>query len=639
MDVEKICRTCLSLSGPFLSIYDGGNGSCLVDMLREFTRTKPRCEDNLPARVCLSCISEINHCYSFKLKCENSNRTLRQLLPNALPEEPDFVAATTATTKTEVKPKVATRDSSVQTNAVPTCTIEAQTDVVTTADAEQNTSLEKSVAICDEADDVEEFDYEFTDEQDNEETPSKVSPENIILHVEKDDIKFETEMIYDKSTGELHEQPTTQGKQKEYKYRLVSNGIGSTYIAPEPASTPTLPQVTTRKSAAKLLQQQQQQQQEQQKQCEEDKQEKSGQEDLQTTSKRSTRRRAATQPDEYQESSVRPSKRSVPNQSINASETEDLKANFHCDRCNAGFVLEKSLIIHKRQNGCTNRSFKCNECERVFVSLNHLNEHQATHASHNCQECGVRCESKDQLSRHMVQMHKRNLRNQCNVCQKVFTMLSTLRDHMRIHTGEKPFVCNVCGKGFTQNANLRQHKLRHSDIKRFKCELCNNSFVTKAELTSHARTHTGVKPYECDVCSSRFTTSCSLAKHKRKHTGERPYPCDLCPMRFTALNVLKNHRRTHTGERPYVCPFCSKSFTQRGDCQMHQRTHQGDKIYICPVCNEEFKTMNEMRSHLTVHEQQDKRLVHFTLLSNKENGNATLEEQDDESDTADTDLM
>lgn len=39
MDVDKICRTCLSLTGPFLSIYDGGSGSCLVDMLREFTRT------------------------------------------------------------------------------------------------------------------------------------------------------------------------------------------------------------------------------------------------------------------------------------------------------------------------------------------------------------------------------------------------------------------------------------------------------------------------------------------------------------------------------------------------------------------------------------------------------------------------
>ncbi|KAH8311385.1 hypothetical protein KR044_006007 [Drosophila immigrans] len=623
MDVEKICRTCLSLSGPLLSIYDDGSGSCLVDMLAAFTKTKPRREDNLPARVCLKCISDINHCYSFKLKCENSNRTLRQLLPNALPEEPDVLFAA-------AKPAADTKDATAQTDAVATSTSEAQTDEVTTSAAEDhngNGSLAKPTVIAYEAEGVEEFDYEFTDE-----LTSKDNAENIILHVEKDNIKFETEMLYNESTGELLEQraKAVPSKQKEYKYRLVSNGSGDTYIAPEPA--PALSQMTTRKSASKLLLQQQQQQQQP------SDREENQQQESQSTSKRSSRRRTAAKLDEEQPADEPDAVKR--HKAHNANELEDPKANFHCDRCNAGFVLEKSLIIHRRQNGCTNRSFKCNECERVFVSLNHLTEHQATHAAHNCQECGTRFDSREQLGRHMVQTHKRNLRNQCNVCQKVFTMLSTLRDHMRIHTGEKPFVCNVCGKGFTQNANLRQHKLRHSDIKRFKCELCNNSFVTKAELTSHARTHTGVKPYECEVCSSRFTTSCSLAKHKRKHTGERPYPCDLCPMRFTALNVLKNHRRTHTGERPFVCPFCSKSFTQRGDCQMHQRTHQGDKIYICPVCSEEFKSMNEMRTHLTMHEQQDKRLVHFTLLSNKENGSTTeTREEDSDADAADADMM
>lgn len=45
MDIDKICLTCLSSTGPFLSIYDNGSGSCLADMLREFTKTKvKRCE-------------------------------------------------------------------------------------------------------------------------------------------------------------------------------------------------------------------------------------------------------------------------------------------------------------------------------------------------------------------------------------------------------------------------------------------------------------------------------------------------------------------------------------------------------------------------------------------------------------------
>lgn len=113
MDVEKICRTCLTLSGPLLSIYDDGKGGsgCLADMLREFTKTKvrkkkkkvlfyfksklqPQSNDNLPERVCLSCISEINRCYSFKLKCENSSKTLQQLIPNAIKCLPDVIGKT-----------------------------------------------------------------------------------------------------------------------------------------------------------------------------------------------------------------------------------------------------------------------------------------------------------------------------------------------------------------------------------------------------------------------------------------------------------------------------------------------------------------------------------------------------------------
>ncbi|EDW34235.1 GL21685 [Drosophila persimilis] len=578
MDVEKICLTCLSLTGPFLSIYEGGVGSCLADMLKQFTKTKPRPEDNLPKRVCLSCLSEINHCYTFKIKCENSSRTLRQLLPNALPEEPDF-----APTKF-----VDSAEKAVQTTepcAPTTATTGVQTTSVPTTDAAQNTSIDKSSSAPEEED----------TEEDGEECEV-----------------FDYELPVEAAEKEENEKDTTVYKLEPETQKITECNIAlfeapdSDTETPEPAQT-SKPQMRTRKSVAKLLLQQQEQVKQSPKRELEDSETEA--KSLPTQAKRTSRRRQAEKQTEDQSTKemVAPLPKLI-KVSITHGEIMDLK--YQCDRCNAGFALEKSLMIHRRQKGCINRNYPCNECERVFVSPEHLAEHQATHGTFNCQECGMLYDSKEQLGKHMVQGHKRNLRNQCSVCKKVFTMLSTLRDHMRIHTGEKPFLCNICGKSFTQNANLRQHKLRHSDIKSFKCTECP------------------AFPFECEVCMSKFTTSCSLAKHKRKHTGERPYACDLCPMRFTALNVLKNHRRTHTGERPYVCPFCSKTFTQRGDCQMHQKTHQGDKIYICPVCSEEFKSMPEMRTHLAIHEQEDKRLMHFTLLSNKENGNGgTLDDE------------
>lgn len=45
----------------------------------------------MPDKSCLQCISEINRCFVFKMKCENSNRTLRQLLPEAVVEPLDCV--------------------------------------------------------------------------------------------------------------------------------------------------------------------------------------------------------------------------------------------------------------------------------------------------------------------------------------------------------------------------------------------------------------------------------------------------------------------------------------------------------------------------------------------------------------------
>jgi len=52
--------------------------------------------------------------------------------------------------------------------------------------------------------------------------------------------------------------------------------------------------------------------------------------------------------------------------------------------------------------------------------------------------------------------------HKCTVCDKQFTQLGRLKEHMIKHSHKRPHKCELCRKQFTHRSSLGTHMLRHT---------------------------------------------------------------------------------------------------------------------------------------------------------------------------------
>ncbi|KAM3955724.1 LOW QUALITY PROTEIN: uncharacterized protein ACR2FA_010362 [Aphomia sociella] len=170
--------------------------------------------------------------------------------------------------------------------------------------------------------------------------------------------------------------------------------------------------------------------------------------------------------------------------------------NYECSTCGKRFRT-RTQIKHHQLKHTDVRNYYCVECDSRFKSAHSLRQHLLKSSKH-----------KDMQS----------LKFACARCPRRYVHERALAAHVRVqHEGERAHACARCGAALASRASLRKHELSVHAGRRpaagHVCDTCGKAFRGKSILTNHVRTHTGEKPFECNQCGRKFTQRTAMRTH------------------------------------------------------------------------------------------------------------------------------
>ncbi|XP_043995335.1 zinc finger protein 516-like [Gambusia affinis] len=225
----------------------------------------------------------------------------------------------------------------------------------------------------------------------------------------------------------------------------------------------------------------------------------------------------------------------------------------------------------------------------------------------------------------------------CGVCGRSFPLLSSLSQHMRRHTREKPYKCPYCEHRTAQKGSLKAHIRSHklgllsknpgdNEVEDDQEQKDEPDVLDLPEVIS-----TSDKAHHINGKVKKKVTKKKVKSKNGVEFGDGPFSCIFCGQVFPQILLLKSHIKLHHSSHDHGCRICGRRFRQAWFLQSHMRIHrvkaqlQGSKnielpatingipqdpaslineecLYeLCAGCGNFFKDRTTLRVHEKLH--------------------------------------
>ncbi|NXW50801.1 ZN131 protein, partial [Nyctiprogne leucopyga] len=240
------------------------------------------------------------------------------------------------------------------------------------------------------------------------------------------------------------------------------------------------------------------------------------------------------------DSATDPSCKQVEGIEIVELQLSHVKNLFHCEKCNRSFKLFYHFKEHMKTH--STESYKCDICNKRYLRESALKQHLTCY---HLDEGGA---SKKQRPGKKIHI--------CQYCDKQFDHFGHFKEHLRKHTGYLP-QCQLEGRKcvhvLCENSvsAVEAVLLAGKELKRLSSKrVCNSVFNSWDQFKDHLVIHTGDKPNHCTLCDLWFMQGSELRRHlKEMHNiSERIVTEEVLPVEaepVTSMTIIEQVEQVH----------------------------------------------------------------------------------------------